>query len=52
MAFLMMQAPTMYEAWNIKNKQLKWGATAIGFIVGGFGIPVVAVLYQQNKAKG
>jgi hypothetical protein len=46
------QAPNMYELWNMKNRPLKWGLATVGLVGGGFGIPVVAVLYQQEKAKG
>eukprot|EP00884_Botryococcus_braunii_P021256 jgi/Botrbrau1/7814/Bobra.0159s0242.1 len=45
-------APNMYELWNMKNRPLKWGLATAGILIAGSGIPIVAVLYQQEKAKG
>lgn len=42
----------MYELWNMKNRGLKWGTAIAGVVIAGSGIPIVAVMYQQEKAKG
>lgn len=42
----------MYELWNQKNRGLKWGVATIAMLAGGIGIPIVAVKYQIEKAKG
>ncbi|CAK0783078.1 hypothetical protein CVIRNUC_006273 [Coccomyxa viridis] len=42
-------AEHMYETWNIKNKQLKWGVAITTFVVAGFGLPVVAIRYSNSK---
>ncbi|CAL8471855.1 g11397 [Coccomyxa elongata] len=44
-------AEHMYETWNIKNAKLKWGVATTVFVVAGFGLPVVAITYSNNKTK-
>ena len=45
-------APKMYNLLEMKNRKLKFGVLAVGMIVGGFGIPTVAAVWQQKKASG
>lgn len=36
---------------QIKNAKLKWGVATTVFVVAGFGLPVVAITYSNNKTK-
>ena len=41
----------LYWCVQIKNAKLKWGVATTVFVVAGFGLPVVAITYSNNKTK-
>mmetsp|Transcript_16150 Transcript_16150/g.44993 ORF Transcript_16150/g.44993 Transcript_16150/m.44993 type:complete len:86 (-) Transcript_16150:234-491(-) len=44
-------AEHMYEVWNMKNRSMKFGLSISAVVLGGFGVPIVAVWYAQYKTK-
>ena len=45
-----LHGPHMYDLSQMSNRKLKWGLASAGILVAGFGIPIYAVRFSNQKA--
>jgi|Transcript_5826 hypothetical protein len=45
-----LHGPHMYDLSQMSNRKLKWGLASAGILVAGFGIPIWAVRFSNQKA--